>query len=31
MCAVPGHAVAGMWDTLVVSKSAHSASISMKK
>jgi sulfocyanin len=31
ICAVPGHAAAGMWDTLVVSKSAHTASVSLKK
>ncbi|HVA89805.1 MAG TPA: sulfocyanin-like copper-binding protein [Chloroflexota bacterium] len=31
ICPVPGHALAGMWDTLVVSKSAHTASVSLKK
>ncbi|HVC81383.1 MAG TPA: sulfocyanin-like copper-binding protein [Chloroflexota bacterium] len=31
ICAVPGHAAAGMWDTLVVSKTAHTASVSLKK
>ncbi len=30
ICAVPGHAAAGMWDNFVVSKSAKAGSISMK-
>ncbi len=31
ICAVPGHASAGMWDVLVVSKSAKTASIALHK
>jgi hypothetical protein len=30
ICGVPGHAIAGMWDTLVVSPTAKVASISFK-
>jgi sulfocyanin len=30
ICAVPGHAAAGMWDTLVVSKTAKAATATVK-
>jgi sulfocyanin len=30
ICAVPGHAAAGMWDTLVVTKSAKTATAAIK-
>lgn len=31
ICAVPGHAAAGMWDTLVVAKGAKAATVTIKK
>jgi sulfocyanin len=31
ICAVPGHAAAGMWDNFVVSKTAKAASVVLKK
>jgi sulfocyanin len=31
ICAVPGHAAAGMWDNLVVSKTAKAATATIKK
>jgi hypothetical protein len=30
ICAYPGHAIAGMWDTFVVSSTAKTASITFK-